>query len=70
MEKIIELYSRRFLLTGAILFLISIIGISGLNAAEMPEFTTQASEHWINSDPMKVSDLKGKIVLIEVWTSI
>jgi hypothetical protein len=36
----------------------------------LPEFTVRSSEHWINSEPLQKSDLKGKIVFIEIWTSI
>jgi cytochrome c biogenesis protein CcdA/thiol-disulfide isomerase/thioredoxin len=33
---------------------------------DAPEFT--GLEHWINSQPLKKSDLKGKVVLIDFWT--
>ena len=36
----------------------------------MPEFTAQSPEHWVNSRPLKKADLKGKVVLLEIWTSI
>ena len=36
----------------------------------LPEFQNQSQDHWINSKPLKTADLKGKVVLIEVWTSI
>lgn len=36
----------------------------------MPEFRNQSPSHWINSKPLKRADLKGKVVLIEIWTSI
>ena len=36
----------------------------------LPEFTIRSPEHWINSEPLRKSDLKGKIVFIEIWTSI
>lgn len=31
-----------------------------------PEFT--AIEHWINSEPLTMQELKGKVVLIDIWT--
>ena len=34
----------------------------------LPEFTEQSSESWINSSPLKVEDLKGKVVLVDIWT--
>lgn len=36
----------------------------------MPEFTSQSKDYWINSAPLKKADLNGKVVLIEIWTSI
>ena len=35
----------------------------------MPEFANQDPQAWINSDPIHVADLRGKVVLIEVWTT-
>ena len=39
-------------------------------AGTMPEFTTSSAEFWINSAPLKKSDLRGKVVLLEIWTSV
>lgn len=39
-------------------------------ARPMPEFTNQSKAAWINSKPLTRADLRGKVVLIEVWTSI
>lgn len=36
----------------------------------MPELRNQSQELWINSKPLTKADLKGSVVLIEVWTSI
>ena len=36
----------------------------------MPEFRNQSPSRWINSPPLKRADLKGKVVLIEIWTSV
>ena len=36
--------------------------------AQMPEFTQMDQSAWINSKPLAVSDLRGKVVLIDVWT--
>ena len=35
---------------------------------DLPEFTQQEAQRWINSNPLKTQDLKGKVVLIDVWT--
>lgn len=34
----------------------------------LPQFHTQAAEDWINSSPLRVEDLKGKVVLVDFWT--
>ncbi len=41
-------------------------GILNVDAYEAPEFT--GLENWINSKPLKKSDLKGKVVLVDFWT--
>ncbi len=33
-----------------------------------PEFTHSAPEAWINSPPLTIADLRGQVVLIDVWT--
>lgn len=37
-------------------------------AVEIPEFTHKAAAEWINSAPLALSELKGRVVLIEFWT--
>ena len=51
----------------ALLFFLNILSVQ---AKTMPEFTQSSPEMWINSAPLKKADLRGKVVLIEVWTSI
>ncbi len=36
------------------------------SAALAPGFT--GIEHWINSEPLRMEDLRGKVVLVEFWT--
>ena len=36
--------------------------------SKMPEFTQVDEVAWINSKPLSVEDLLGKVVLIDVWT--
>ena len=39
--------------------------VSSLQGRPAPEL---ASTTWINSDPLKLHDLRGKVVLLEFWT--
>ena len=36
----------------------------------MPEFQNQSPSRWINSPPLKRAELKGKVLLIEIWTTV
>jgi thiol-disulfide isomerase/thioredoxin len=33
-----------------------------------PEFTHSNKQDWINSSPLNIADLKGKVVLVDFWT--
>ena len=33
-----------------------------------PEFTHQRDSDWINSVPLRIADLRGKVLLIDFWT--
>jgi thiol-disulfide isomerase/thioredoxin len=33
-----------------------------------PEFTHRSANEWINSTPLSLSDLRGKVVLVDFWT--
>ena len=34
----------------------------------LPEFSQASADAWLNSTPLKKSDLKGKVLLIDIWT--
>ena len=36
----------------------------------MPEFPHADPRDWINSAPIRLADLKGEVVLVEIWTSV
>jgi hypothetical protein len=41
---------------------------AGRDGRPLPEFTHQAAADWINSEPLMVPDLRGRVVLLHVWT--
>ncbi|MBC7565231.1 cytochrome c biogenesis protein DipZ [Candidatus Saccharibacteria bacterium] len=41
-------------------------GVLNVKSTPAPEFTGLSG--WINSQPLKLSDLKGKVVLVDFWT--
>jgi len=62
--------TKKFLgaLTGALVIIlggISLIGAGAENTRLAPEISGQA---WINSQPLKLAELRGKVVLVEFWT--
>lgn len=38
------------------------------NPVNAPAFTHQSGEAWINSDPLTLADLRGRVLLLDVWT--
>lgn len=48
------------------------VGLLGLarvaTAGQAPEFTHTAAGDWVNSAPLTVKQLRGKVVLVEFWT--
>ena len=36
----------------------------------LPEFRHRQPTAWINSPPLSRDDLRGQVVLIEIWTSV
>ena len=33
-----------------------------------PDFPTRDPQMWINASPLSISELRGRVVLIDVWT--
>ena len=51
-----------------ILALFTVACAQAVDQRPLPEFTTADATEWFNSPPLKVADLRGRVVLIDVWT--
>jgi len=49
-------------------YMLLIAGISAAHWEKAPEFTHERAADWINSKPLRIADLRDKVVLIDVWT--
>jgi thiol-disulfide isomerase/thioredoxin len=49
------------------LLLVGCAGLSGAAPSTPPEFTHKNASDWINSEPLTLAGLKGKVVLVEMW---
>jgi len=63
----LRVLTLRFLIgVATILWLISPSGGSAIGAGNAaPELT---GKHWLNSAPLTIAGLKGRVVLVEFWT--
>jgi thiol-disulfide isomerase/thioredoxin len=44
-----------------------VAGVSAATPAPPPDFTHTRASDWLNSDPLTLAALKGKVVLVEFW---
>lgn len=56
-----------------ILLLLAVHGLSIFTGADesnrqAPEFPLVDETRWFNSSPLKMADLRGKVIMLEVWT--
>ncbi len=59
------------LLAGVLLYTMALPWHSAAEAPlTMPEFKHQQPAAWLNSPPLSRADLRGQVVLIEIWTSV
>lgn len=53
-------------------FLLSTLFITPENNSEearpAPEFPQVAAERWLNSPPLTMAGLRGKVIMLDVWT--
>jgi len=49
-------------------FLLTAIGAAATSLTPAPEFTHKEASAWINSPPLKLSELRGNVVLVDFWT--
>ncbi|MGH8672187.1 MAG: redoxin family protein [Burkholderiales bacterium] len=46
----------------------SAIGARDLDVRPAPEFTHRETSEWLNSEPLTLKQLKGRVVLLDFWT--
>ena len=64
-----RLVAKGCLALGLLLALTVPQGSLAFGERDMPEFKDQRPEAWLNSAPLTRADLRGKVVLIEIWTT-
>ena len=51
-----------------VLTLIAAAGAQAVDPRPLPEFDNDDPGEWFNGPPLTVADLRGKVVLVDVWT--
>jgi hypothetical protein len=64
-----SLLGAAWLTLAATLVCVAVPNSVSAQPATMPEFPEAGPELWINSKPLALKDLRGQVVLIEVWDS-
>lgn len=63
---------RRLVIIPGLYILTSLFFTAGSNPVQpvrpAPEFTHDDPRDWINSEPLQLSDLRGRVLLIDIWT--
>jgi len=57
----------QYLSTLLLFFTLNSLAMSA-DANRAPEFTHKQASAWINSQPLQLADLKGKVVMLDIWS--
>lgn len=68
MKRIIAIAVVAALLFYAVGFLGSLSSGVIADPVPLPEFTSQSPQAWLQSEPLSVQDLRGQVLLLDVWT--
>lgn len=58
----------RHILFASLIVLIALGDAWAFDQRPLPQFTTQNAADWSNSPPLNTADLRGRVLLVDVWT--
>jgi thiol-disulfide isomerase/thioredoxin len=60
--------SARYPFLGLVFWMVAAWPVLAFESRPLPEFTNHDPSGWLNSEPLTLDDLHGKVVLVDVWT--
>ena len=61
-------FANALILVGGIVLLLTAAGPQTDGRKPLPEFDAPDPSSWVNSPPLTVAELRGDVLLVEVWT--
>ena len=61
-------FASGLIVVGVIVLLLAAAGPQTEGRKPLPEFNAPDASSWVNSPPLTVVELRGDVLLVEVWT--